>query len=197
VRAGAADLARIRSYRSKFETQAGKDARVRVVHRLVALLQALEIRVKRVRVLHRELACAHHAEARANLVAELRLDLVEVHRQLAVAADFRAHHVAHHFLGGRRVAELALGTILDAQHERAVQVPASGFLPELRGLYRRCQHLERAGAVHLLAHYGLDFAHHAQAERHPGVQPGAEPTDKSGAQHQPMAHEFGLGGCLF
>ena len=45
------------------------------------------VAIERVRVLHRELAPAHHAEPRPALVAELGLDVIEVHRQLPVAAE--------------------------------------------------------------------------------------------------------------
>ena len=197
MRAGAADLARVGRDRAERQPQAREDARVGVIHLLVALLQTLEIGVERVGVLHRELARAHHAEARPDLVAELGLDLVEIDRQLAVAADLLAHDIAEHLLGRGRVAELALGAVLDAQHQRAVEVPAPGLLPQLRGLDGRREHLEGAGAIHLLAHDALDLLHHAQPQRHPRVQAARELADEARAQHQLVAHQLGfLGGFL-
>jgi hypothetical protein len=192
VRPGAADLAGVGRDRAKLEAQAREDARVRVVHRLVALLQAFEIGVERVRVLHREFTRAHHAEARADLVAELGLDLVKVERKLAVALHFPPHEVAEHLFRGGRVAELALGAILDAQHQRAVKVPTPGLLPQFRRLHGRRQHLERPGAVHLLAHDGLHLSHHAQSQRHPCVKAAREFADERRPQHELVAREFGL-----
>jgi hypothetical protein len=51
--------------------------------------QVLERGVKGIGVLHGELAPAHDAEARPDLVAELGLDLIEVPRQLPIAAKSR------------------------------------------------------------------------------------------------------------
>ena len=79
---------------------------------------------------------AHHAETRADLVAELGLDLVEVHRQLAVALQLAARDVGDDFLVRRPGDEIALVPVLDAQQLRAVLGPAAGFLPELGRLQR-------------------------------------------------------------
>ena len=87
--------------------------------------------VERVRVLHDELAPAHEAEARPHLVAELRLDLVEVHRQVAVRAHLAAHEVGDHLLVRRPEAEVAVVAVLEAQQLLAVLVPAPALLPEL------------------------------------------------------------------
>jgi hypothetical protein len=190
VRAGPADFAGVGRHRAEAKPEAREDAHVRLVHRLVGLLQALEVGVERVRVLHGELARAHHAEARPDLVAELGLDLVEVHRQLAVAADLAAHDVADHLLGRGRVAELAVGAILDAQHHRAVQVPAAGLAPELGRLDRGCDELHGARAVHLLAHDRLHLAQHLETQRHPRIEAAAELADEPRAQHQLVAGEL-------
>src|SRR5688572_15260450 len=197
VRPGAADLAGVRGDRAEFQPEAREDPRVGVVHRAVALLQALEAGVEGVGVLHRELARAHDAEARPDLVAELGLDLVEVHGKLPVALHLLADDVAEHFLGRGGVAELALGAVLDAQHQGPIQVPASRLLPELGRLHGRREHLQGAGAIHFLADDGLDLAHHAQPQGHPGVQAAGELPDEPRAQHQPVAGELRfLGGFL-
>ena len=70
-------------------------------------------------VLHRELAPAHDAEARTALVAELGLDLVEVLRQLLVAAQLLARDVGDRLLGGGLQHEVAVVAILHAQQFRA------------------------------------------------------------------------------
>ncbi len=61
-----------------------------------------------------------------------------------------------------------LVAVLEAQQLRTV-MPASGRISchSSAGLHRRHQQLERAGAVHFLAHDVLDLAHAAQAK---GVQ---------------------------
>ena len=53
--------------------------------------------------------------------------------------------------------------------------------------------LERAGAVHLLAHDVLDLAQDAQAHGQPGVEARGESPDEAGAQHELVAHDLGLG----
>ena len=131
---------------------------------------------------------------RGRISSEFRLDLVEVHRQLAVAADLAAHRLAEDLFRSGCVAELALGAVLHAQHQRAVEVPAPRLLPELAWLHGRSEDLERAGAIHLLAHDRLDAAHDAKAEREPRVEAAAQFPDQSGAQHELVAGDFGVGG---
>ena len=113
--------------------------------------------MERVGVLHDELARAHHAEARANLVAELGLDLIEIDRQLLVAAQLAARDVGDHFLMGRTVREFAVVPILEAQQLRPVFGPAAGFLPQFCRLNCRHDELQGARPVHLLAHDPLDL----------------------------------------
>ena len=134
LRDAPADAAAIRLHRAELEAQAREDARVRIEHGAVALREARLIHVKRVGVLHDELARAHHAEARADLVAELGLDLIEIDRQLLVAAQLAARDVGDDLLVGRSVGELAIVPILEAQQFRAVLGPAAGFLPQFRRL---------------------------------------------------------------
>jgi hypothetical protein len=174
--------------------EAAEDARVGVVHRLVGFRAAFVGEVEGVGVLHQELARAHHAEARADLVAELGVDLVEVDRQLPVAAQLLAREVGDHLLGGGRVAVVGFLAVLDLQQLAAELLPAPGFLPQLARLHGRHHHLERAGAVHLLAHDRLHLAQHAQAQGRPGVEAGGKLADHAGAQHQPVAGDLGVAG---
>ena len=122
------------------------------------------------------------------------MDLVEVHRQLAVAADLAARDVGDDFLVGRAEAEQIVVPVLDLQHLRAEHRPAAGLLPQLGGLHRRHQQFDAAAAVHLFAHDVLDLAQHAQAERHPGVQAAGQLLDVTGAHHQLVAGQFGFRG---
>ena len=72
---------------------------------LVAALQAAGSSVERVRVLHQELAAAQQPEPGPQLVAVLPVDLVQVHRQVAVArAVLLGHEARDDLLGGRREA---------------------------------------------------------------------------------------------
>ena len=144
-------------------------------------------------VLHHELARAHHAEARADLVAELGLDLVEVDRQLAVALELAARDVGDDLLVGGPEHHVAVVAVLEPQQLRPELVPAPGLDPELRRLRDRHRDLEGAGPVHLLADHALDLAQHAQAHGQPGVEAAREAPDEAGAQHQPVAHDLGVG----
>jgi hypothetical protein len=133
---------------------------------------------------------------RADLVPELGLDLVEMHRQLAVAANLAARHIGDDLLVRRAHAEVPVVAVLDPQQLGAVLLPTPGLLPQLGRLHRGHEHLEGAGAVHLLAHDGLDLAHNAQAERHPGIDPSGQPADHSRADHQLVADQFRVGGSF-
>src|SRR6185436_10076823 len=137
------------------------------------------------------------AEAWPDLVAELGLNLVEIHRQLPVAADVLACDVGDDFLMRRAEAEVALVTILDPEHLWAEFVPTPAFLPQLGRLHRRHDQLDRAAAIHLFAHDALDLTQYSQYERHPGVQSAAELPDQAGAQHELVADELSLGGGFF
>ncbi len=193
MRAGAADGAGVGGHRAELEAQAREDARVGVVHVAVFALQVLVVGVERVAVLHHELAPAHDAEARAALVAELGLDLVEVHRQAPVALQFRARELGDGFLRGGLEHEIALVAILEAQQLRPVRLPAARLLPQLGGLHHRHAELERAGAVHLLAHDRRHLVQHAHAERQPGVDARGDAPDDAGAQHQAVADDLRFG----
>ena len=91
------------------------------------------------------------------------------------------------------IAIVAAVPVLDAHQLRAHLVPAAGFLPQLGRLHDRHQQFDGAGAVHFLAHDGLDLADHAQAHGHVGVDAGAELLDHAGAHHELVADDFGVG----
>ena len=197
VRAAAADRAGVRRDGAELQAEAGEDAAVGVVHDPVGVLQAGVVGVERIGVLHHEFARAHHPEARAHLVAELGLDLVEIDRQLAVAADFAARDVGDDLLVGRAETEIVAVPVLDFQHLRAEHRPAPGLVPQLGGLHGGHQELDTAAPVHFLAHDVFHLAQHAQTERHPGIQAAGQFSDIAGAQHQLMAGQFRLGWGFF
>ena len=101
---------------------------------------------------------AHHAEARADLVAELGLDLVEVDRQLPVAADVLARDVGDHFLVRRaeQKSRSCRSLIFSSCGPNLSQRPVSSH--SSAGWTCGRVRFERAGAVHLLADDLLDLA---------------------------------------
>jgi hypothetical protein len=196
VRFAAPDAAGVGDDGAVAQPDAIEDTAVRPVHPAIGLVQRLGIEVEGVGILHDEFARAHHAEARADLVTELGLDLVEVDRQLAVAAQLVAREVGDHFLVRGAEAERALMAVIDAQQLGAVLLPAPRFLPQLGRLHHRHQHFLCAAAVHFLAHDGLDLAQHAQTERQPGIESRCQAADQAGAQHQLVADYLGVRRCL-
>ncbi len=154
------------------------------------------VEVEGIGVLHDELAGAHHAEARPHLVAELGLDLVKVDRQLAVAAQLAPGDIGDHLFVRGSKDELPLVAILQAQQLGPVFGPAVRLLPQLGGLNRRHQDLQRPGPVHFLAHDVFDLAQHPQPQGQPAVDAGGDTPDQAGAQHQLVAEDLRLGGSF-
>ena len=194
LRVAAADAAGVGAHGAEAQLHPLENPRVGAVHSLVALVEGCLVEMEGVGVLHGEFARPHHAETRPDLVPELRLDLVEIDRQLPVALDFPAREVSDHFLVSRAVAEGPLVAVTQAQQFRPELVPAAGFLPQLCGLNRGHEQFDGTGAVHLLAHDGLDFAQCTQADRQPGVHAGGEAADQPCAQHELVADDLRIGG---
>ena len=169
-----------------------EDAAVGLVHLVVGKIGRIAVNVKGVSILHDELAAAHQAEARADLVAELGLDLIEVDRQLAVGGDRAAHDVGHDLLVGRAEAELALVAVLDPQQLGPVLEPAAGLLPQLGGLDRRHDQLDRAGALHLDPDDRLELGQRAPREREVAVDAGGQLRDHAGTGHQALRDDLGV-----
>src|SRR5262249_21766966 len=115
------------------------------------------------------------------------LDLVEVLRHVAVALDLATRDVGDDLLVGRAEVVVAALAILDAKERVAEAIPAARLLEVLARQKGRHQDLERAGAVHLLAHDVLDLLEDAQAERQEIVHPGADLADEAGAREKEVA----------
>ena len=147
-------------------------------------------------VLHVELAAAHDTETRTQLVPKLPLNLIEVLRQVAVAAHGVPEDIGHDLFMGGAEQHGALMPVGDAQHLLAVVLVAAALLPKLGRLDCRHQDLLAAGGVHLLAHHLLDLAQHPVAERQPAVNAGARLPNHAGAQHQPVRDDLRLGRVL-
>ena len=176
------------------QAKAVENAAVSLRHAGVAGLGAFGILVEAVGIFHDELAAAHQAKARAALVAELGLDLVQVLGQLLVAAQVLPGDVGDHFLAGGLDHEIVVVPVLDAQQFGAHFFEAARFLPEFGGLHHGHGAFDGACAVHLLAHDLFNLADDAQAQRHEGVDAGAQALDEARAHHELVADDFGIGG---
>jgi hypothetical protein len=69
----------------------------------------------------------------------------------------------------------------------------SGFLPQLGRLHHRHDQLDAAGLVELVTDDGLDLADAAQAHGHVVVKTGPQFLDQTGAHHQLVADDLGIG----
>ena len=192
----AADLARRCLHVTERQTAAGEDPTVRLAEVTVGRVQGGLVGVERIGVLHGELAAAHDAEAWADLVAELRLDLVERERKLAVRSHFVPHEIGDDLLvrGPQRV--LSLVTVGEPHHERAVQVPAAGLLPELRRGEDRQHELDRSDPIDLLAHDRVDLEDHPLTQRQVRVDPPCHLPQQAGPHHEAVADHLCVGGIF-
>ncbi len=80
---------------------------------------------------------AHHAKAWSDFVSKLGLNLVEIHRQLSIAANFSPSQSRDDLLVSRAKTEVALMTIRKAQQFRAVGLPTTGIAARVRPVARR------------------------------------------------------------
>ena len=192
VRHRVAHVAAVGLHRRRLEPAARENALVGAVHRPIRLVGCLGVGVEAVSVLHDELLRAHQSETRTRLVAEFRLDLIDVERQLAVGRNDVRHEVGHFLLGGRTHRHIALGAVFEAEHVRAHRVPAPGLLPKLGGLQRGHENLARAGGVHLLTHYLLDFLERAHPQRHESEKPRSRLAADPGAHQELVRIDFGV-----
>ena len=188
----AADRPGLGAHRNRFQAHAREGAQISDEHLVVGMLRAGLVDVEGIGVLHQEFAAAHQAEARPHLVAEFPLDVIEIERQIFVAAHIGAEDLGDHLLVGRPVEHVALVPVLDAQHLLAVGVVAAALAPQVGRLDGRHQQFDGAGAVLLLAHDLLDLLQHAQAERQEGIDAGRLLPHHAGAQHQPVRDDLRL-----
>jgi hypothetical protein len=152
--------------------------------------------VERVGVLHGELATPHDAEPRTDLVPELGLDLVEGERQLSIGADLVPHQVGHYLLVRRPQRVATLVAVGHAHHEGAIEVPASGLLPQFRRPEDRQHQLDRADPVELLADDRVDLEDHPLEQGQVAVDPPGHLPQHSGPHHEPVAHDLRVGGIF-
>ena len=192
LRSVAADLARVGHDHAVIEAHAVEHVDIGLAHASVAGIQAGFIGVEAVGVLHNELAAAHERKTRAALVAELHLNLVEVLRQVFIAAKLVVHEIGHDFLVRGTKAELVVVAVGHAQKLGAVNVPAARTMPQLSGLHERHKNFLAAVGIHFLTHDGLDFANNAHAERQEGVQAGGFLANHARANEQLRRFDVGV-----
>ncbi len=153
--------------------------------------------MKGIGVFHDEFARAHDAETRSDFITKFRLNLIEINRQLLVAAQLTPSDVGYDFFVGGTNAKFTFVSIVKAQKFGAVFFPTPGFLPEFGWLNGWHQDFQRSCAVHFFAHNGFDFSNHSQTQWHPVVQTRSQAANESGAQHELMAGNFSIIGCFF
>ncbi len=192
MRRGATDQPGVGFHRTEGKAAAREDAVVRVVHFLIIQSGSGFIPVEAVRIFHDEFAAAHQSKAWTDLVAEFGLDLIEIQRHLPVGANFPAEEIGDHFLVCRPEAEIALVPVLEPEQLLAIEVPASGFSPQLRRRGDGHEQFLRSRPIHLFANDAFDFTEHSQAQREIGVDSGRDLPDQAGAQHEAMADRFSL-----
>ena len=164
------------------DAAAVEDLAIRLVHRVVAGVQLLQVGIEAVGVLHHELAGPEDAEPRPRFVAELRLDLVERHRQLLVRADQRADQLGDDLLVRRPQGHRLVAADGQLHQQFAEGLVPPRLLPKIDRLQRRHQELERPGGVHLLADHLDDLVEHPEPERQVGVRPRADLADHARAE---------------
>ena len=147
------------------EAEPLEDPHVGVVLEPVAPIQARLVPVAAVGVLHDELADADQAAARPRLVPELRLEVVDHHRQLAIALDDVPEQQRHDLLVGHGEDHVPLAAVLEADHLRPDLVVAAALLPDLRRVDNRHLHLLATDPVHLLADDLFDPLRDPEPER--------------------------------
>jgi hypothetical protein len=170
-----------------------EDPRVRLVVLLVALVEPGPVAVERVRVFHHELADTDEAAPGTGLVAELRLEVIDDHRQLAIAAHQVAREVGDDLLVRHRDHGIATGAVLEADHLGPDLLVATRLAPQLGRMDDGHLHLLAADPVDLLADDLFHPLRHAEAQRQQRVQPRAQLADVPGAQQQPMRRHLRLG----
>ena len=192
----AADGAGVGPHGHRLQAEAGEGVQIGHEHAVVGSAGGSLVDIEGIGVLHQELPPAHHPEPGAALVAELPLDVVEVLRQVLVALHVGPEDFGDHLFGGGPIEQVALVAVGDAQHLVAIIVIAPALAPQVGQLQGGHQHLDGAGPVHFLADDLLDLLQDPKAERQPGIDSRRFLTDHSGAQHQLVRGDLGVGGRL-
>ena len=112
------------------------------------------------------------------------MDLEQVDRQLFIALDLAFGDLGDDLFVGGPETERALVTVLESTQLGSVELPAARFFPQLPRLNHRHTQLQRAGAFHFFPDNLLNFAQHAESQRHPVIDAGSDPADQPSSQHE-------------
>ena len=83
----------ISRHRKRAKPKPREGAQVSHKHFLIRHPRRRFINVEAIGIFHQKFAAAHHAKARANLITEFPLNMVEIARQLLVAAHIVAEYL--------------------------------------------------------------------------------------------------------
>ena len=180
----AAHHAGVRFDPDRLEAAPSEDAGVGVVHFPVTGLRGLVRRVEAVSIFHDEFLRAHQSEAWADFVAELGLNLIKVLGHLPIRIDFAGDQGGDDFLMRRSQHPFLFGAVARLEENILHGFVAAALLPEVRGLQRGHQQLERARAVHLFADDSLDFSQCPHSERQESVKSASQLANQPRAQKQ-------------
>ena len=189
----ATDRAGVCDDRTEFQTAAGENAPVCIIHQFVLLIETFLIHIEGVAVLHDEFAASHQAETRTLLIAVLILDLIDRDRQLLVGRGIHGNERRHQFFMCRSQTVVSAVTILQLEHFFPIYGPASRLLPDLRRLYDRHQDLLCACLIDLLTDDLLHFLNGAESQRQVRIGTIGDLSHHAGFQHVLMAHDDSVG----
>ena len=178
------------------QAAAAVDVAISQGHGLVTVVQAVVVGIETVGVLHVELAHPHQAGPGTGFIPELGLNLVENHRQVAVALDIGADDAGNHLLVGGGQHHGTAPAVLHGEQHLAHGLGPARLLPQFPGLQGGHHQLLAAGGVHLLADDVLDFAQGAPGQGQVGIDAGRHLVDEAGPQHEAVAGRFRLGRVL-
>ena len=151
--------------------------------------QAIHVAVERVGVLHQELPTADDPASRPGLVPVLPLDLVQVHREVAVRGVLTVDERRDDLLVRRPQPELAPGPVLQLEHVVAVGLPPARALPRL-GRQQRQIRTPRAPARSISSRTIASTFRSTRSPSGRNVHARGDPPDEA------PAHEQGVGGRL-
>ena len=120
------------------------------------------------------------------------MDLEQVDRQLFIALDLAFGDLGDDLFVGGPETERALVTVLQSTQLGSVELPAARFFPQFPRLNHRHTQLQRAGAFHFFPDNLLNFAQHAESQRHPVIDAGSDPADQSRSQHELMTCDLSV-----
>ena len=144
------------------------------------------VAIDAVGILHHEFADPDEPAAGSRLVAPLGLEVVDHHRQLAVAPDDIREEQADHLLVGHRQDHVAPGSILEPSKLRPDRVIAAARAPHVGRVDDRHLHLLAADPVHLFADDLLDPLVDPETQRQERVDPRSELADIARPDQQAM-----------